>query len=164
MSWIKTLENFDKKKYKPDIEQWHYFLKNRFNIHIDLKANRLNKGYFKIIRDYESAKNEEKNNGNRHFSENNYMVLFPQYGLRINCTKDFIENIPLLANVFSGKWEEKPYISHYYDKKLKKVFQGPQIYISNLNLDMYIYQYDHQNDDGKKNILESLLSISTDFY
>ena len=92
------------------------------------------------------------------------MVLFPQYGLRINCTKDFIENIPLLANVFSGKWEEKPYISHYYDKKLKKVFQGPQIYISNLNLDMYIYQYDHQNDDGKKNILESLLSFSTDFY
>ena len=164
MSWIKTLENFDKKKYKPDIEKWNYFLKNRFNIHIDLKANRLNKGYFKIIRDYESAKNEEKNNGNRHFSENNYMVLFPQYGLRINCTKDFIENIPLLANVFSGKWEEKPYISHYYDKKLKKVFQGPQIYISNLNLDMYIYQYDHQNDEGKKNILESLLSISTDFY
>tara|TARA_Y100000991_G_C21941108_1_gene335322 strand:+ start:68 stop:562 length:495 start_codon:yes stop_codon:yes gene_type:complete len=164
MSWIKTLEDFDTKNYKPNIQQWNYFLKNRFNIHIDLKANRLNKGYFKIIRDYDSARTEENMNGNRNFSGNNYMVLFPQYGLRINCTKDFIENIPLLANVFSEKWEEKPYISHYYDKKLKKVFQGPKIYISTLNLDMYMYQYDHQNDEGKKNILESVLSISRDFY
>ena len=164
MSWIKTLKNFDKERYKPDIEQWHYFLKNRFNIHIDLKANRLNRGYFKIIRDYESAKKDENINGNRIFSENNYMVLFPDCGLRINCTKDFIGNIPLLENAFSGKWKEKPYIIHYYDKKLKKKLKGPQIYVSDCSLDMYIYKHDHENDENKQNLLESILSISRDFY
>ena len=164
MSWIKILEKFDKKGYKPDNEQWYYFLNNRFNIHIELKANRLYKGYFKIIRNYESAKKDENNNGNRDFSENNYMVLFPEYGLKINCTKDFIENIPLLENAFSGKWQEKTYRTHYYDKKIKKKLKGPQIYVSNCSLDMYIYKNDHENAQNKQNLLESILSISRDFY
>ena len=164
MDWIQTLEKFNGERKKPNIESWEYFLKNRFNIQIDLRANKLNKGYIKIIRDYESARKEEYIKGNRIFSENNYMVIFPNYGLRINCTKDFINNVTLLKNVFFGNWREKPYIPQYYDKKLNKVFKGPQIYVSECNLDMYIYEIEHVNDEGKKNILESILNISKDFY
>ena len=164
MNWIKTLEEFDKGKKKHDIESWQYFLKNRFNIQIDLRANKMNKGYFKIIRDYESERKKEYTNGNRIFSENNYMVLFPDYGLRINCTKDFINNIALLKNIFFGNWREKPYVPQYYDTKLNKVLKGPKIYVSECYLDMYVYENEHENDEGKKNILESILNISRDFY
>ena len=164
MDWIKDIKKFQKGKFKPSSKKWDYFLRNNFNIQIDLSANTLYEGYFKIKRDYEHYREEEKKKGNKTFSKNNYIVIFPNYGIRINCTKEFIDSIPLLHNVFNKKWKEKTHIIRYYDETIKKVMIGPQVYVSTCSLDMYLYNLEDKNRKDKENILESLLDISREFY
>ena len=130
MDWIKDMKKFQKGERKPSSKKWNYFLRNNFNIQIDLSANTLYQGYFKIKRDYESARKEEEEKGNKIFSKNNYMVIFPDYGVRINCTKDFIDSITLLHNVFNKRWKEQTFIIRYYDETIQIVMIGPQVYVS----------------------------------
>jgi hypothetical protein len=122
----------------------------------------LYRGYFKFISDYE--RKEEKKRGNITFSQNNYMVIFPDDGIRINCNKNFIESVTLLDNIFNKKWKEQPYIIRYYDDQLKKVIKGPQVYISTCTLDMYVYNKGNENSKDKTNILESILEITSKEY
>ena len=160
MNWTEDLKKFqDQHHNPPSLEKWDYFLRNKFNIQMNFKANILYRGFFKIIGDYDYTRENEK--GNTIFSENNYMVIFPNDGIRINCTKNFIEFVTLLDNIFNKKWKEQPYSIRYYDHKLKRVIKGPHVYISTCNLDMYIYNKENENCRGKTNILESILEITS---
>ena len=73
------------------------------------------------------------------FSDNSYMVIFPNDGVRISATKNFILSVPALKGIFSDDWEKNVFQLKYYDYNIEQEFNGPKLYISYSPLDMFIY-------------------------
>jgi len=73
------------------------------------------------------------------FSDNSYMVIFPNDGVRISSTKNFILSVPALKGMFSDNWEKNTFQLKYYDYNIEQEFNGPKLYISYSPLDMFIY-------------------------
>ena len=73
------------------------------------------------------------------FSENSYMIIFPNDGVRISATKNFILSVPALKGIFSENWEKKTYQLKYYNYNIEQEFSGPKLYVSHSPLDMFIY-------------------------
>ena len=125
MDFTEEFKQFEKGNYKPNINKWEIYLKNRFNIHYQFKANHLLPNPLKLMYDNHKRKESllEK------YSPNNYSIILPKSGIEINCTKNFVETVPLMENIFNGKWKEKAYQIQYYNEELKKILNGPHIYI-----------------------------------
>ena len=160
MDWIEDFTQFEKGNYKPDINKWEIYLKGRFNIQYQFKANNLLPDPLILIQDF-----KRKEFLLEKYSPNNYSIILPKSGIEINCTKNFIETIPLMDNIFSGKWAEKAYQIQYYNKELKKILNGPHIYISYTDLEAFVYEnipkeISEENDNNKyyneENLLKSI--------
>ena len=70
-----------------------------------------------------------------------------------------------MDNIFSGEWAEKTYQIQYYNKELKKILNGPHIYISYTDLEAFVYEnipkeISEENDNNKyyneENLLKSI--------
>ena len=126
MDFTEEFKQFEKGNYKPNINKWEIYLKNRFNIHYQFKANHLLPNPLKLMYDNHKRKESllEK------YSPNNYSIILPKSGIEINCTKNFVETVPLMENIFNGKWKEKAYQIQYYNEELKKILYMT-IYLEN---------------------------------
>tara|TARA_Y100000816_G_C26101550_1_gene583973 strand:- start:1944 stop:2588 length:645 start_codon:yes stop_codon:yes gene_type:complete len=83
------------------------------------------------------------------YGSSSFMIIFPNDGIRITCTKNFINTIPLLQQVFSNDWDEKTIkLSYQYEGN---ILPGPELYVSYQPLHMYLYR--KMNDDEKNSIV-----------
>ena len=82
------------------------------------------------------------------YGSSSFMIIFPNDGIRISCTKNFINTIPLLQQIFSHDWDEKTIkLSYQYEGN---ILSGPELYVSYQPLYMYLYR--KMTDDEKNSI------------
>ena len=72
------------------------------------------------------------------YGSSSYMIIFPNDGVRISCTLNFIKTIPFLSQIFSNNWKEKT-IKLSYDFE-GNILPGPELYICYLPLESLVYR------------------------
>ena len=72
------------------------------------------------------------------YGSSSYMIIFPNDGVRISCTLNFIKTIPFLSEIFSNNWKEKT-IKLSYDFE-GNILPGPELYICYLPLESLVYR------------------------
>jgi len=73
-------------------------------------------------------------------------LLFPYYGIRIACTKQFIENIPFVKNLLSGEWNNENIFNYeYFNKDVNEIVTGAtNIVIKENTLDSILFEKPHE--------------------
>ena len=85
------------------------------------------------------------------YSRGSYMIIFPESGVRISATREFIQSIPYLSNIVNGDFSEDCIIltvqmvvpdENYtsIDDPSAVFIEGPTIYICHAPLDMLLYE------------------------
>ncbi len=68
------------------------------------------------------------NDNDKNFIHNRYTtcLLFPNYGVRIACTKSFIEIIPFVKQILSGNWDSNKAIVkyEYFNQDINETVMG----------------------------------------
>ena len=72
------------------------------------------------------------------YGSSSYMIIFPNDGVRISCTLNFIKTIPFQSERFSNNWKEKT-IKLSYDFE-GNILPGPELYICYLPLESLVYR------------------------
>jgi len=85
------------------------------------------------------------NNHDKNFIHNKYTtcLLFPNYGVRIACTKSFIENIPFVKQILSGNWDSNKAIIkyEYFNQDINETVMGAtNIVIEDNTLDSILFE------------------------
>ena len=159
-NWYQLFENIHKKKHKPNVNCWERILKNSFNTQYEMKANHLLPRPLKLISKYEKEIIKKQHLLEK-YSKYNFLIILPYSGIQINCTKNFIDTIPLLRNIFSLKWEERPYQIQYFEEDERKLKKGPHIFVSYSDLECFHYDIIPQelvsqyNEEGGNNYYNS---------
>mgnify|MGYP000117644658 CR=1 FL=1 len=83
------------------------------------------------------------------YSSGSYMIIFPESGIRISASSDFIANIPYLKNISDGNFKETTTSlpvelcinnkSGGFDDDSAVYVEGPTIYVCHAPMDMIIY-------------------------
>ena len=120
----RTLDTYDKE------------ISARYNIPLTFKANDL------FINETVTAVSEY-DCYQMNYIHNKYTtcLLFPHYGIRIACSKSFIENIPFVKALLSGVWKEgNIFQDEYYNEDLNEMVKGSvNIVITENTLDSILY-------------------------
>lgn len=120
----RTLDTYDKE------------ISARYNIPLTFKANDL------FINETVTAVSEY-DCYQMNYIHNKYTtcLLFPHYGIRIACSKSFIENIPFAKALLSGVWKEgNIFQDEYYNEDLNEMVKGSvNIVITENTLDSILY-------------------------
>jgi hypothetical protein len=69
--------------------------------------------------------------------------MFPYYGIRIACTKAFIENMPFIRQLMSGNWDDdKSIITYeYFNEDLNETVMGAtNIVVTENTLDSILFE------------------------
>ena len=85
------------------------------------------------------------NDNDMNFIHNNYTtcIVFPYYGIRIACTKAFIENMPFIRQLMSGNWDDdKSIITYeYFNEDLNETVMGAtNIVVTENTLDSILFE------------------------
>lgn len=85
----------------------------------------------------------------KNFIHNAYTtcLVFPYYGIRIACTKVFIDNIPFVKQLLSGNWDdEKSIIKYeYFNEDLNETVTGAtNIIITENTLDAILFEKSYE--------------------
>ena len=112
-------------------------LSARYNILLTFKANNLFiNETVTIINDYDCY--------HMNYIHNKYTtcLIFPHYGIRIACSKSFIENIPFVKAILSGNWkDDNIFQDEYYNEDLNEMVKGSvNIVITENTLDSILYE------------------------
>jgi hypothetical protein len=111
-------------------------LSARYNILLTFKANDLFiNETISIVNDYDCF--------HMNYIHNKYTtcLLFPHYGIRIACSKSFIENLPFVKAILSGDWkDDNIFQDEFYNEDLKEMVKGSvNIVITENPLDSILY-------------------------
>ena len=74
-------------------------------------------------------------------NEENISLIFPEYAVRIACTKKFIDNIPYVKQILSEQWSEKIIQDTYYCPILKETIHSSKIIIIRTNMEAILYDH-----------------------
>ena len=104
----------------------------------------------------------DSSNSDYIYGSSNYMIIFPNDGIRINATKSFINSVPALREVFSTKWSDKALTLDYYSYSSQQKMIGPTIYVSYSPLEMFIY--DELSDEMKNCVKDKRDNLMNSLY
>ena len=73
-------------------------------------------------------------------NKENVCLLFPEYGVRIACTKKFADNITFVKQKLSGQWSDEIIQETYYCSVLKEQVKGSILVIIRTDMDALLYE------------------------
>lgn len=85
--------------------------------------------------------NPQKRNLDFIHNENTICLLFPEYGVRIACTRRFIKCLPAIEQILTGDWKDKENIFRetYFNDVLKKIVDTSRNIILNLEMESLLF-------------------------
>ena len=129
-------EAIDKKK--DSLETYEKQFRVKYNIDETFIANSL---FINELLDYIGTSLSE-NKLNFIHNKETVCLLFPYYGIRIACTKQFIENIPFVKNLLSGEWGDNNVFTYeYFNEDVNEIVSGAtNIVIKEATLDSILFE------------------------
>lgn len=92
-----------------------------------------------------------------------YMIIFPEEGVRLLCSRDFIMKTPYLKNIAENTFLEKVSplpikidTNDSDDENMNNYIEGAYIYVCNAPLDMILYESNSISNENKLKINVSL--------
>ncbi len=121
------------------LTSYHEKLSINYNILDTFIANNMFSNESIVYSGGEYISNSEKN---FIYNKNTICLLCPNYGLRIACTKSFIENIPFVKEILYGEWDKQNiFTDEYYHESQKEMIKGcTNIVIEDNTLDSILYE------------------------
>jgi hypothetical protein len=137
------------------------FIRELFNIELTLKGNFMYNNPLMTLK-YDFSDYIDPTHDNYIYSLSNYIFIFPDDGIRLVCTKNYINTIPVLRNIISDNWNDKPIkLSYIKDNNLNTIYTTSNLYILHLPLESLMYD-DITNDHSGQ--LFNGLSIRTKYF
>lgn len=103
-----------------NIDQLEEYIKKKYNVSDTYMGNKLFKNDHISLCPYKSSNDTL----NFYHNKENICLLFPEDGLRIVCTRNFIKNVPFIEQKLSGSWNDKIMQKKYYCKILNEIVNG----------------------------------------
>jgi len=135
--WIEDINKniYDKDDF-PGIHRVEHYLNCKYKIQFNFLASHLHKDPLSYLG--EKTLIEPRHSGFI-YSNNSFMIIFPNEGVRISCLQGFINTVPYLKQIFSGNWKDKTLQLSFKDGLLDKDINGPLLYVCYSPLEMLIY-------------------------
>ena len=111
----------------------------KYNIDETYIANSL---FENDLLDYINSPLSSEHKLNTIHNKNTVCLLFPDYALRIACTKNFIKNMPFVQSILSGDWDQSNVIRYsYFNQDVCETVDGAtMVLITENTLDSILFE------------------------